>query len=79
MRTPLTALRLDAEALRDPDEAERISSDVDALERAATQAIMDARRSATNQGEENACDAVEVVRERVEFWSVLTVSRQSQH
>ena len=58
LRTPLTALRLDAEALRDPDEAERISSDVDALERAVTQAINDARRSATTQGaEETSCDA----------------------
>jgi signal transduction histidine kinase len=72
LRTPLAALRLDGEALREPDEAERISSDVDALECAVTQAIEDARRSAAARGaEEASCDAVEMVRERVEFWSVL--------
>ncbi len=36
MRTPLTALRLDAEALHDPQDAERIGGHVSALERTLT-------------------------------------------
>lgn len=72
LRTPLTALRLDAEALRDPDEAERVSAGIDAVERAVTQAIHDARRAgADTAGGPVSCDAAKVVRDRVEFWSVL--------
>ncbi|MEQ3550352.1 ATP-binding protein [Pseudonocardia nematodicida] len=68
VRTPLTALRLDAEALRDPDESARISSGVDGVQRAVTGAIEQARRRG---GEGRAADAAAVVRERVEFWAVL--------
>lgn len=64
LRTPMTALRLDAEALPDDDRAERIVADVDALERAVTRVIADVRR--TGDG-----DAVAVVEERAEFWSAL--------
>lgn len=70
LRTPLTALRLDAEALRDPDEAQRVASGIDALERAVDQAIRDARQGAGDGGPVS-CDAAAVTRERVEFWSVL--------
>ncbi|ALE72037.1 histidine kinase [Pseudonocardia sp. EC080610-09] len=68
VRTPLTALRLDAEALRDPDESARISSGVDGVQRAVTGAIEQARRRG---GESRSADAAAVVRERVEFWQVL--------
>lgn len=68
VRTPLTALRLDAEALRDPDDAARISSGVDGVQRAVTGAIEQARRRG---GEGRSADAAAVVRERVEFWQVL--------
>lgn len=72
LRTPLTALRLNAESLHDPAEAERIGAGVDALERAVTQAIQDARRAgADGAGAAPSCDATKVVRERVAFWSVL--------
>ncbi|SDS64557.1 sensor histidine kinase [Actinopolymorpha singaporensis] len=76
LRTPLTALRLDAESLRDPQEAERIGSDLDALERAVDQAIRDARRSESASADTpgsspRTCDAAAVVRDRVEFWSAL--------
>jgi signal transduction histidine kinase len=72
LRTPLMALRLDAEALHDPGEAEHISAGIDVVERAVTQAISDARRpAATTAAGAASCDAAEVVRERVEFWSVL--------
>ncbi|HEU4425898.1 MAG TPA: HAMP domain-containing sensor histidine kinase [Pilimelia sp.] len=69
LRTPLTALRLEAEALSDPDETARITDRVDAVERAVTGLIRRARRSADEPAGQ--CDAVAVVRERVAFWSVL--------
>ncbi|MGA8114146.1 MAG: HAMP domain-containing sensor histidine kinase [Actinocatenispora sp.] len=72
LRTPMTALRLDAEALSDPDEAERLGADVDRLERAISQAIHDTRRRGeAGTGAAATCDATAVVAERVEFWSVL--------
>jgi signal transduction histidine kinase len=71
LRTPLTALRLDVESLRDADDASRVGASVDALERAITQIIADARRPARTGGGPDECDAAEVVGERVRFWAVL--------
>jgi signal transduction histidine kinase len=68
LRTPLTGLRLDAESLRDPEEAARIGARADALERAVSAVITDARRRSADR---ESCDATAVVRERVRFWSVL--------
>ncbi|WP_043640656.1 sensor histidine kinase [Nonomuraea candida] len=68
LRTPLTGLRLDAESLRDPEEAARVQARVDALERAVSAVITEARR---RTAERDSCDAAAVVRERVRFWSVL--------
>ncbi|GII89928.1 sensor histidine kinase [Sinosporangium siamense] len=68
LRTPLTGLRLDAEALRDVEEAAKISARVDALERAVTSVITEARQRTTGRQQ---CDSAAVVRERVTFWSVL--------
>jgi signal transduction histidine kinase len=70
MRTPLTALRLDAEALGDPAEAERMGEHVTALERTLT-AIIHAARRPQREGRLPACDATDVVSRRVEFWSAL--------
>jgi signal transduction histidine kinase len=72
VRTPLTALRLDAEALPDPDEASRIGAGVDAVQRAVTQAIEQARRRGSGPDAGWAvCDAAAAVRERTAFWAVL--------
>jgi signal transduction histidine kinase len=69
LRTPLTALRLELESLRDPGEAARAEVSVEALERAVSQIIADTRRPArTGAGR---CDATEVVADRVRFWAVL--------
>jgi len=68
LRTPLTALRLEAESLRDRAEAARVEARVDALERAVTAVITDVRRRTRGRG---SCDAAEVVAERVAFWSAL--------
>jgi signal transduction histidine kinase len=67
MRTPMTALRLDAEGLADPADAARMLGHVAALDRALTAVIEDARRE---RGAPE-CDAAAVVAERVAFWSVL--------
>jgi signal transduction histidine kinase len=68
LRTPLTALRLEASALSDPAEADRIGAQVDALQRAVSELIRAARHRADERG---ACDATEVVGDRVRFWSAL--------
>ncbi len=69
LRTPLTALRLEAESLRDPEDSARMTSAVDGLERAVTGLIRQARwRQSAGPP---SCDAATVVAERVAFWSVL--------
>jgi signal transduction histidine kinase len=68
VRTPLTALRLDAEALPRAEDAARIGAGVDAVQRAVTSVIDAARRRASDAA---GCDAAAVVAERVAFWSVL--------
>ncbi|WP_460440296.1 sensor histidine kinase [Amycolatopsis stemonae] len=68
LRTPLTVLRLDAESLGDPAEAERITAHAESLERQVTALIDQARARDSAPG---SCDAAAVVGERAEFWSVL--------
>ncbi|MEQ7128600.1 ATP-binding protein [Actinopolymorpha sp. B11F2] len=73
IRTPLTVLRIEAEALTSA-EAARLTSAVDALERAVDQAIIEARRGVTDRGVASGgpvCDAVSVVYDRIGFWQVL--------
>lgn len=70
LRTPLTALRLDAEALRDPVERERVGTHVSALERTLT-AVIHAARRPQREGRLPSCDATAVVGDRVRFWSAL--------
>ncbi|APU19764.1 sensor histidine kinase [Actinoalloteichus sp. GBA129-24] len=74
LRTPLTSMKLEAEGLNDPAEARRISAAVAELERAVSEIIGDARRRAVETGVHplpTSCDAAAVVRDRVQFWSVL--------
>lgn len=68
VRTPLTALRLDAEALPAPTDAQRIGDGVEAVQRAVSLAIEQARRRGSDT---TACDAAAVVRDRLAFWAVL--------
>ena len=63
LRTPLTALRLDAEGLRDPEEAERMLASVAGVERMVSHVIAQARRPARETGAMG--DAAAVVRDRV--------------
>jgi signal transduction histidine kinase len=70
LRTPITALWLDADDLRIPEERDRMTQDVAELSRAVDQLITEARRP-VREGVTAACDADEVVRTRATFWRVL--------
>ncbi len=70
LRTPLTALRLEAESLRDPQDAARVTGAVDGLERAVTGLIRQTRWRTPADGA-GVTDAVATVTDRVAFWSVL--------
>ncbi|SCL28842.1 Signal transduction histidine kinase [Micromonospora nigra] len=70
LRTPLTALRLEAESLPDPQDAARVAAAVDGLERAVTGLIRQARWRSPAAGTVTG-DAAAIVAERVAFWSVL--------
>jgi len=70
LRTPLMALRLEAEELP-TDQSRRILDGVGAVERAVTQVINDARARGVEAAGGGRCDAAAVVRERVAFWSPL--------
>ncbi|MEV0371384.1 HAMP domain-containing sensor histidine kinase [Streptomyces sp. NPDC050636] len=72
LRTPVAALRLDAEGLRDPAEAERIAAGVAALERGVDEVIRTARKP-LREGAAQAvsADLAAVVRERADFWRPL--------
>jgi signal transduction histidine kinase len=72
LRTPLTALRIDAESLRDSAEMERLLADVGSVERTVSEIIREARRHG-NRGREVGgarvvCDAARVIAERAAFW-----------
>ena len=69
LRTPVTALRLDVDAVRGSAERERLSADVNALDAAIDEIIRSARRAA--DPDQVRCDAVAVVRDRLVFWTVL--------
>ncbi|WP_242901512.1 sensor histidine kinase [Actinomadura terrae] len=67
LRTPLAALRLNAEALGDGPVADQTREAVVRIEREVDQIIRTVRRP-TGRG---SCDAAKVLRDRVAFWSVL--------
>jgi signal transduction histidine kinase len=70
LRTPLTALRINAESLHDAAEMEQLLTDVAGLERTVSEIIREARRP-TAEGSRVACDASEVVARRAAFWQPL--------
>lgn len=70
MRTPLMALRLEAEQVRDLRQQARILNGVLVLSRTVDEVIAEVRRP-LREGIGASCDAAEVVRERTAFWAVL--------
>ncbi len=77
LRTPVTALRLDADAVRDPELAERLLTHVGQLQRTIDAVVQDARRP-VRESMGSWCDATAVVRERVLFWSALAEDQQRE-
>lgn len=75
LRTPVASMRLDAEGLRDPEEAARIGAGVTALERSVNEVIRTARRAGAAPGSER-CDLAAVTRERVGFWTPLAEDQE---
>lgn len=75
LRTPLTALRLDAEAVADPRVADRLQEHVGNLQRTVDAIVKDARRP-VRSAMPAACDATQVVRDRVAFWTALAEDQQ---
>src|SRR6202000_3309474 len=70
LRTPLTALRLNAAALGDGHEAEQTRSAVQRLEQEVDQVIRAARGQGRSAGPVR-CDAAAVLGERLAFWSAV--------
>ncbi|MFK0223804.1 sensor histidine kinase [Streptomyces vinaceus] len=70
LRTPVTALMLEAETLSCPEESRRIMASADRLNRQVSYVIERARRPVPDQdgAESNVAD---VARDRVEFWAPL--------
>ncbi|MEU3453624.1 HAMP domain-containing sensor histidine kinase [Micromonospora sp. NPDC006766] len=94
LRTPLTALRLDAEALESDDtsigtfsEAEldrrrgirRIRQAIVTLEGEVDQLIKTTRKAVSQETGPATCDVSEVVRERMVFWSALAGDQHRPH
>ena len=71
LRTPITALRLDVDSLAAGAERDRLAAGVDELTRQVDAVIREGRRP-VREGVDARCDAREVTRERVEFWTALT-------
>jgi signal transduction histidine kinase len=76
LRTPLTALRLDTEALPDIPAREQLLRDVDSLEEAVSRLIKETRD--TSRSAVLRSDLSTALRERMAFWDVLAES-QGRH
>ncbi len=70
LRTPLTALRLDIDAIDDEQQAIRLREDAAELERTVDYVISEARRPMRQAGGVLS-DLCEVVEDRVRFWGAL--------
>ncbi len=71
LRTPLTAAKLDAEALSDGRARDRLVEDLDELERTVDFIIGEGRRPVRTEIDPG-CDLAAVVAERAAFWSPLS-------
>ena len=70
LRTPVTALRLDAEAVSDTELAQRLQTHIGVLQRSIDAIVREARRP-VRADVSPACDARDTVSARVEFWRPL--------
>ena len=74
LRTPVTALRLDAASVADSELADRLRDHIGHLERTVDAVVKDARRPVRSTLGRS-CDASSVVRDRVTFWSALAADQ----
>src|SRR5450631_1097216 len=74
LRTPVTALRLDAEAVTEGELADRLRGHIAHLQRTVDAVVKDARRPVRSTVGRS-CDAASVVRDRVAFWSALAADQ----
>lgn len=70
LRTPVTALRLGAESVPDPELAARLHEHVTVLQRTIDAVVKDARRPVSTDLAPR-CDATDVLRRRLDFWAPL--------
>lgn len=70
LRTPVTALRLDAEAVTDPDLSSRLQEHIATLQVTIDTIVTEARRPVRSDLTA-VCDATATVRDRVAFWQAL--------
>lgn len=70
LRTPVTALRLDAEAVSEPELAHRLQEHIAVLQRTVDAIVKEARRPVRTDLTPT-CDATAAVGERTTFWRVL--------
>jgi signal transduction histidine kinase len=77
LRTPVTALRLDAETVPDPELAGRLQQHIAVLQRTIDAIVRDARRP-VRRDLPAVSDATAVVADRVAFWQPLADEQQRQ-
>jgi signal transduction histidine kinase len=69
LRTPLTVLAADVDAVADPEAHQRLTEDLLTLQRTTDEIIASARRP-SREGLRALCDASAVVADRAESWAV---------
>lgn len=74
LRTPLTALRLDVEAISDDADRARVAAGLDTVEAAVSRLIQETRQAPLPASRR--ADLAQAVRDRMAFWSVLA---RAQH
>ncbi len=77
LRTPVTALRLDAEAVEDAELSGRLQSHIAGLQRTIDAIVKEARRPVRTDLTA-ACDATAIVSGRVRFWGALAEDQGRQ-
>jgi signal transduction histidine kinase len=70
LRTPLTALALEADALTEPEDRQKMRAAVHDLTKAVNSVIIDVRRAHPQLTPENS-EITETIKARLTFWSVL--------
>lgn len=70
LRTPLTAVRLDVEALPPSERTDELDAHLDHLERTLSAVIRAARRP-EREGVRPRCEATRILRDQVDFWRPL--------